>query len=84
MYEVTKLVDKRNFFGGLVESENVEPESASDGKGLGLCKEHYGVWYRHTLPFQTTCDKNMSDKAKSRACPQPNVIERECTLFRVH
>ena len=82
VYRVTKLVDKTticNFFGGLVENESTESVSAMDGEGLGLCKEHYGVWYRHTHPFQTkckTCEKNMSDMSKSRACPQPIVIQK--------
>ena len=69
-------------FGGLdenVQNENTEPESAMDDEGVGLCKEHYGAWYRHAHPFQSkgkTCDNNIIVMSKSRACPQPSVIQK--------
>ena len=58
---------------------NNQPESEVNEQGAGLCKEHYGAWYRLIHPFQTkctTCDKNMTDMSKSRACPQPDIIQK--------
>ena len=75
------------FFSGQDENVSVQPESGAGGEGVGLCQEHYGAWYRHKHPFQSkcrTCDKNMTDMSKSRACPQPNIIQkylRENTEF---
>ena len=90
VYKVTKLADKFsicNFFSGQDENVNIQPESVVKEEGVGLCKEHYGAWYRHIHPFQTkckTCDWNMTDISKSRTCPQPNIIQkylRENTEF---
>ena len=90
MYKVTKLVDKIsvcNFFSGQDENVSIQPESGAGEEGVGLCQEHYGAWYRHKHPFQSkcrTCDKNMTDISKSRACPQPDIIQkylRENTEF---
>ena len=53
VYRVTKLVDKTTICNFLWTSESTESVSAMDGEGLGLCKEHYGVWYRHTHPKQS-------------------------------
>ena len=82
MYKVTKLVDKTsicNFFSGQ-ENVSIQPESAlGEEEGVGLCKEHYGAWYRYKHPFQSkcrTCDKNMTDMSKSRACPQPDIVQK--------
>ena len=74
VHKVTKLVDKvtvSKFFSAQNENtapENTEPESAMDEEGVGLCKEHYGAWYRHINPFHTkckTCDKTITDVSKS-------------------
>ena len=79
VHKVTKLVDKvtvSKFFSA--QNENTEPESAMD-EGAGLCKEHYGAWYRHINPFHTkckTCDKTITDVSKSRACPEPDLIQK--------
>ena len=79
VHKVTKLVDKvtvSKFFNA--QNENTEPESATD-EGAGLCKEHYGAWYRHINPFHTkckTCDKTITDVSKSRACPEPDLIQK--------
>ena len=90
VYKVTKLVDKVsicNFFSGQDENINIQPESAVHEEGVGLCKQHYGTWYRHIHPFLSkckTCDKNMTDMSKSHACPQPDIIQkylRENTEF---
>ena len=77
VHTVTKLVDKISLyaiFSGLDVHVNVQ---VVNEEGVGLCKEHYGAWYRHVHPFQTkckTCYKNMTVLSKSRTCAQPDVV----------
>ena len=82
VYRITNLVDKRSvckFFSEQDENVNIQPESSMHEKGVGLCKKHYGTWYRHIHPFHTKCkicEKNITDMSKSRVCPQPQVIQK--------
>ena len=82
VYKVTKLVDKIsicNFFRGQDENMNIQLESMVNEEGVSLCKEHFGAWYRHIHPSQSkckTCNKNITDMSKSRACPQPDIIQK--------
>ena len=83
--KVTKLADRStllNFFS----IENDSGTQSSD-KGVPLCTEHYGAWYRHSNPTHKrckTCGKNLIDLSKSRPYPQPKLIRqflRENTDF---
>ena len=84
IYKVTRLVDRVtvcNFFGENKEKNELpidEPSLVHDD-GTGLCKEHYGAWYRYNNFLQKkckTCDRIIVDVSKARACPEPQVIKQ--------
>lgn len=72
------MVDRIKLFCEQDENTVYNATVLEDDK-TGLCKEHYGAWYRHKNPHQykcKTCEKIMTDISKTRACPEPKVITK--------
>ena len=49
VYRITKLVDTTSVCKFFSEQDENVPESSMHEEGVGLCKDHYGTWYRYTV-----------------------------------